>query len=376
MFVKRAYKFRIYNSKKNRKLEQLLGIACSVYNHCIALQKRYYRLFKKNITAFTMSKHLAKLKKLERFHFLTRLNSQTVQDISERVWRSYKSFFSNVKENKRMRPPRFCKRENYKSFTYKQSGYKFDGNTVTLQKKLRIKFCKSREMEGTVKTVTVKRDGLGDWYLYVVCDVEQYEVLPRKGNATGLDFGLEHFLTTDAGERIESPLFFRQMRNKIQKLNRERSRKVGERKGEKKSKGWLKAQRRLKRAYAQLRHCRDDFQWKLAGELCGRYATICIEDLSLKGMQRLWGRKISDLRFADFVKKLEHMAAKCGCRVVKVDRFFASSQKCSVCGMVNPDTKDLRVRRWVCPGCGTAHDRDVNAARNILSEGLRISEAV
>ncbi|MBQ9255755.1 MAG: helix-turn-helix domain-containing protein, partial [Acidaminococcaceae bacterium] len=96
--MKRTYQFRIYNSKKNRKLEQLLGIACSVYNHCIALQKRYYRLFKKNITAFTMSKHLAKLKKMERFHFLTRLNSQTVQDISERVWRSYKSFFSNVKE--------------------------------------------------------------------------------------------------------------------------------------------------------------------------------------------------------------------------------------------------------------------------------------
>ena len=132
MFVKRAYKFRIYNSKKNRKLEQLLGVACSVYNHCIALQKRYFRLFKKNVMAFTLSKHLAKLKKLERFRFWTGLNSQTVQDISERVWRSYKSFFSNVKNNKRMRPPRFCKRENYRSFTYKQTGYKFDGNTVML----------------------------------------------------------------------------------------------------------------------------------------------------------------------------------------------------------------------------------------------------
>ena len=376
MFVKQAYKFRVYNSRKNRKLEELLGIACSVYNHCIALQKRYYRLFRKNITAFTMSKHLAKLKKLERFCFWTGLNSQTLQDISERVWRSYKSFFSNVKKNKRMRPPRFCKRENYKSFTYKQSGYKFDGNTVTLQKKLRIKFCKSREMEGTVKTVTVKRDGLGDWYLYVVCDVEQNEVLLRKGNATGLDFGLEHFLTTDTGEKIEFPLFFRQMRNIIQKLSRERSRKVGERKGEKKSKGWLKAQYRLKQAYARLRYCRDDFQWKLAGMLCGRYATICIEDLNLKGMQRLWGRKVNDLRFADFVKKLGYMAVKCGCRVVEIDRFFASSQKCFVCGMVNPGTKDLRIRQWVCPGCGTVHDRDVNAARNILFEGLRVSEAL
>ena len=376
MFVKRAYKFRIYNSKKNRKLSYLLGIACSVYNHCIALQKRYYRLFRKNITAFTMSRHLAKLKKQERFRFWNNLNSQTVQDISERVYRSYKSFFSNVKNNRRMRPPRFCKKENYKSFTYKQTGYKFDGNTVTLQQKYRIRFCKSREIEGNIKTVTIKRDGLGRWYLYVVCDIGQNEVLPRMGNAAGLDFGLNHFLTTDTGEKIESPQFFRQVRNEIQRLNRKRSRKVGERKGEKRSQGWLKAQYRLKRLYERLRNLRDDFQWKLAQELCGRYATICVEDLNLKGMQRLWGRKISDLRFADFVKKLEYMAVKHGCRVVKVDRYFASSQKCCICGAVNPDTKDLRVRQWVCPCCGAIHDRDVNAARNILREGLRIAEAV
>ncbi len=372
--MKRTYKFKIYNSKRSCKLERLLYIACSVYNHCIALQKRYYRLFCKNITAFTMSRHLAKLKKLPRFAFWNGLNSQTVQDISERVWRSYKSFFGNVKNNKRMRPPRFCKRENYRSFTYKQTGYKFDGNTVMLQQKFRIKFCKSREIEGKIKTVTVKRDALGDWYLYVVCDVEQNEVLPRKGDATGLDFGLKHFLTTDTGKKIESPLFFRQMRDRIQKLNRERSRKVGERKGEKKSKGWLKAQYRLKRAYARLCYCRDDFQWKLAKTLCERYATICIEDLSLKGMQRLWGRKICDLRFGDFVAKLGYMAGKYGCRLVKVDRWFASSQQCSVCGYKNDGTKDLRVRKWTCPACGTEHDRDVNAAINVLNEGLRMLE--
>ena len=372
--MKRTYKFKIYNSKRSRKLERLLYTACSVYNHCIALQKRYYRLFRKNITAFTMSRHLAKLKKLPRFAFWNGLNSQTVQDISERVWRSYKSFFSNVKNNKRMRPPWFCKRENYRSFTYKQTGYKFDGNTVMLQQKFRIKFCKSREIEGKIKTVTVKRDVLGDWYLYVVCDVEQNEVLPRKGNAIGLDFGLKHFLTTDTGEKIESPLFFRQMRNRIQKLNRARSWKTGERKGEKKSRNWLRAARKLRRAYEKLRNLRDDFQWKLAKTLCERYATICIEDLSLKGMQRLWGRKICDLRFGDFVAKLGYMAGKYGCRLVKVGRWFASSQQCSVCGYKNDGTKDLRVRKWTCPACGTEHDRDVNAAINVLNEGLRMLE--
>lgn len=372
--MKRTYKFKIYNSKRNRKLERLLYTACSVYNHCIALQKRYYRLFRKNITAFTMSRHLAKLKKLPRFAFWNGLNSQTVQDISERVWRSYKSFFSNVKNNKRMRPPRFCKRDNYKSFTYKQSGYKIEGNLLTLQQKFRVKFSKSREIEGKIKTVTVKRNSFGDWYLYIVTDIEQNEVLPRQGEAIGLDFGLKHFLTDDTGERIESPLFFRQMRNRIQKLNRARSRKAGERKGEKKSRNWLRAARKLRRAYEKLRNLRDDFQWKLAKTLCERYATICIEDLSLKGMQRLWGRKICDLRFGDFVAKLGYMAGKYGCRLVKVDRWFASSQQCSVCGYKNDGTKDLRVRKWTCPICGTEHDRDVNAAINVLNEGLRLLE--
>ena len=372
--MKRTYKFKIYNSKRSRKLERLLDIACSVYNHCIALQKRYYRLFRKNIMAFTMSRHLAKLKKLPRFAFWNGLNSQTVQDISERVWRSYKSFFSNVKNNKRMRPPRFCKRDNYKSFTYKQSGYKIEGNLLTLQQKFRVKFSKSREIEGKIKTVTLKRNSLGDWYLYIVTDIEQNEVLPRQGEAIGLDFGLKHFLTDDTGERIESPLFFRQMRNRIQKLNRVRSRKVGERKGEKKSRNWLRAARKLRRAYEKLRNLRDDFQWKLAKTLCERYATICIEDLSLKGMQRLWGRKICDLRFGDFVAKLGYMAGKYGCRLVKVDRWFASSQQCSVCGYKNDGTKDLRVRKWTCLACGTEHDRDVNAAINVLNEGLRMLE--
>jgi len=372
--MKRTYKFKIYNSKRSRKLERLLYTACSVYNHCIALQKRYYRLFRKNVSAFTMSRHLAKLKKLPRFAFWKELNSQTVQDISERVWRSYKSFFSNHKTNKRMRPPRFCKRDNYKSFTYKQTGYKIEGNVLTLQQKFRVKFSKSRETEGKIKTVTVKRNSLGDWYLYIVTDREENEVLPRQGEAIGLDFGLKHFLTDDTGERIESPLFFRRMRGRIQKLNRARSRKAGERKGEKKSRNWLRAARKLRRAYEKLRNLRDDFQWKLAKVLCERYATICVEDLSLKGMQRLWGRKVSDLRFGDFVAKLGYMAGKYGCRLVKVDRWYASSQQCSVCGYKNDGTKDLRVRKWACPACGTEHDRDVNAAKNILREGLRMLE--
>ena len=218
----------------------------------------------------------------------------------------------------------------------------------------------------------MKHNHLGDWYMYVVVDTQQNEVLPRVGKTVGLDFGLKCFFVKDDGERIKSPLFFKQMRNVIRKLNKARSRKIGEHKGEKKSKNWLRTNMKLKHAYERLANLRDDFQWKLAHKLCEQYATICIEDLSLKGMAKLWGKKIHDLCFGNFVKKLEYMAYKCGCIVVKVGKWFASSQICSDCGHKYEGVKDLRLRKWVCPNCDEHHDRDVNAAVNIRNEGLRI----
>jgi len=370
--VRRTYKFKLYKSRRLRKLECLLRIACFIYNHCIALQRRYYRLFGKNISRFTLNKHLTRLMKQKRFQFWRELNSQTVQDVSERVCRSYKSFFSNHKKNKKANPPHFRGKDAYASITYKQTGYKFKDNVLTLQKKYRVKFSKSREINGTIKTVTVKRNRLGDWYLVISVEIEQNEVLPRTGETAGLDFGLKYFLTRDDGKRIESPLFFKQMKNEITKLCRSRSHKMGERKGEKKSHNWLKAQYKLQRAYERLRNLRDNFQWEKAHELCSKYAAICIEDLSLKGMAKLWGRKVNDLRFGEFVKKLEYMATKCGCTVIKVGKWFASSQICSDCGYKNEGTKDLRLRKWTCPNCGEVHDRDVNAAMNIRNEGLWI----
>ena len=374
MIVKRTYKYKLYRSKQIRKLEYLLSIACIIYNHCIVLQKRYYKLFKKNISENQLKKFVTKLKKIDRFSYWNQLNSQVIQDIIERIMRSYKSFFSNRRKNKKAKLPHFRKLETYKSITYKQSGYEIIDNVVKLQKSFRIKFCKSREIEGVIKTITFKRNMLDDWYMFVVCDVEVNEVLFRKGETIGLDFGLKHFLTTNMGKRIETPLFFKEMRNKIRKLNKSRSRKQGERKGEVKSKNWLKANYKLQKAYERLVNLRDNKQWELACDLCSKYAVICIEDLELKGMQKLWGRKICDLRFGEFIKKLEYVASKVGTTVIKVGKWFASSQICSSCGYKYEEVRNLRLRKWKCPHCGQEHDRDVNSAKNILAEGLRILE--
>src|SRR5690554_562046 len=159
------------------------------------------------------------------------------------------------------------------------------------------KYHKSRELEGQIKTVTIKRDPLGDIYLYIVCDAELEEIKPRSGKSVGLDFGLTTFLTASDGNDIESPLFFKQGSKQIKKLNRTlSSKKNGSRNRE-------RARLDLARAHKRIANRRKDFHFKLAKAFAESYAAIFIEDLNLKGMQRLWGKKISDLGFSGLDRK-------------------------------------------------------------------------
>jgi putative transposase len=219
-------------------------------------------------------------------------------------------------------------------------------------------------ISGKVKTVTIKRDSLGDIYVYFVTDAKELEVETRTGKRVGFDFGLKKFLKASDGKDIESQLFFARNSKLIANACRNLSRKV---KGSNNSR---KSRLNLARLYKKTYNQRHDFHFKLARLLCLKYETICIEDLNLKGMQRLYGRKISDLAFSEFVAILKYEATKFGVKIVEVDRYFASSQICNCCGYKNSEVKDLKVRRWTCPHCGIEHDRDLNAAINILKNGL------
>ena len=364
----KTYCFKLYNSKRNRKLHKQITAAGLIYNHCIALHKRYYRLFKKGLSANKLKIHLAKIKKSPRFSYIGEIGSQAVQDIAERIDRAYKLFFRNLKHKIKTAPPSFKKVRKYKSFTLKQAGYRFlDDNTLRIGKQ-NYRYFKSREIEGQVKTLTIKRDALGDIYIYVVCDIDQNEVLARTGEMVGFDFGLKTFMTASNGEDIESPLFFKANAKAIAKANKKLSSK------QKGSNNRKKAKLTLVRLHKKVANQRRNFHWQLANYLVGRYADICIEDLNLKGMQKIYGKKISDLGFNEFVKILEYKASCTGSRVIKVNRFYASSQKCSSCGYKNSDTKDLRIRKWTCPNCGAFHDRDRNAAINILLEAEQLGK--
>lgn len=268
----RTYGFKLYRAGRNKKLHRQIDVACNIYNHCIALHRRYYRMFGKSLNVYALQKHLAKLKRTKRFSHWNKLGSQAIQNVTERIDRAYKLFFGNLKRHVRTTPPSFKSRRKYKSFTLKQkAGWKLLPGNVLLLGKQKHKYHRSRDIEGIVKTVTIKRDSLGDLYVYFVCDCGN-EAVNRTltGQSAGFDFGLKMFLTASDGNNVVSPLFFKQNADAVKRTNKKLShKKLG-------SNNRRQARKDLARLHLHVANQRKDWQFKLARRLCETYDTICI----------------------------------------------------------------------------------------------------
>jgi putative transposase len=355
----KTLKFKLYQHKRNRFLKRMINASGVIYNHCIALHKRYYRMWGKHLPGAKLQAHIAKLRK--RKEFWQSVGSQAVQDICQRIEKAYQLFFKHNKKGVRL--PGFKKVKKYKSFTLKQAGYKFlGGNRVKIGNRT-YQFWKSREIEGTVKTLTIKRTPLGELFMVVVVDdVIDLLVKSTTGKIAGFDFGLKTFLTCSDGTEIESPQFLKQSLKIVANASRHHSIKV------KGSANRERARKNLVRKYEDISNQRRDWFWKLAHELTDKFDVLCFETLNLKGMQRLWGRKISDLAFGEFLQIVEWVAKKKKKLVVFIDQWYPSSKTCSHCGQVL-EKLDLSVREWRCPSCQSVNGRDENAAKNIQAVG-------
>ncbi len=354
--IHRTYKYRLYGcDKKDRKLRHKLFVASTIWNHFIALQRRYYRLTRKYISRHDMNKHVLKLRKMKRFSLWQGLHSQACQDVCGRVDDAYQRFFKGLAKGR----PKFRKAEKYSSFTFPQSGYKVDGNRVKIDGTT-YKFVKHRDLNGQIKTLTIKRDTVGRlWLVFSVVEELTIERVST-GKSGGFDFGLKTFLTDDTKRSYDSPQFYTQGMRKTRQLNRQLSRKVPG------SHRYKRAKRTLAKHSRCVADQRRDHHFKLAHELCDEYDILYFEDLNLQGMKALWGRKVSDLGFAQFMSILEWVAFKRGKQVVKIDRFAPTTKVCSGCGQKHHLT--LRDRVLNCD-CGLTIDRDHNAAINILRAG-------
>lgn len=367
----KTYKLKLYHSKKNKKLQHQLWIACKIYNHCIALYKRYWKIFHKSLNKYKLQKHLAKLKKLEKFAYWTDLPSHAIQDITDRIDKGYKLFWGNLKRKKKTAPPKFKSWRKYRSFSYNMVGSSIiKDNTIKVAGR-KYKFFKSREIEGKIKLLTVKRDACGDFYVYLVCEASEVSIEPRLGKSIGFDFGFKGkmLVAPDEENDVRAPEFFKRQQKAIAKANRKLSMK------RLRSNNRHKAQLALARLHRKVANQRNAYHWRLARELCQKYAIICFEDLNLKWMQAGHGKKVGDYGFGEFLNLLKYVASQFGTRIVRIDKFYPSSQLCHECGYQNSEVKNLSVREWDCPSCGHHCDRDRNAARNILSEGLRLLSA-
>jgi len=363
----RTYKFKFYQSKKNKHLHQRINISGLIWNHCIALHRRYYQLTGKSLNQYELMKHITKLKKLPNYSHWNLVDAQAIQDIVQRIDKAYKLFFGNLKRKVRTSPPSFKKVKKYMSFTLKQTGWKLLTSNKILIQGIVYKFFKSRDIGcppgAGIKTVTIKRDSLNNLYLYFVVQEEIDQTnQAMTGNSAGFDFGLKVFLKPSIGEDIESPLYYRQAMAELKLAQQNLARKV------KFSAGWKKARTVVNRIYQTVVNKRRDWFFKLAHELTDKYDQLFFEDLSMKGMQALWGRKVGDLARSEFMGVLGYVASTKGKIVHLIDRFYPSSKTCSCCGHVYKELK-LSEREWVCQSCGVSHDRDRNAALNIHREG-------
>ena len=362
-----SYKFKLYKSKKTTALGHMMREAAFVWNHALALQKRYHSLAVRfgwegtYIDTVRMQKHFAKC--VAR----TRLDAQTVQELLQRQDASFKSFFRHVTR----RPPKFRKAKEFTSFVFKQNGFKLYGNEFIINKiSKRFKFSKSREWEGKVKNVRVFRSR-GEWYILVVTDAEPMQRgKTHTGASAGIDFGLKTFMTFSDGREIEAPQFYKRLLRKVRKWQRLLSRST------KGSNHYWAYRRQLNRVYAELADKRTDWFYQTAHDICRKYEYLFVEDLNISGMARMkhWGRKVNDLGWTSFVNVLEYIASKYGTTVHKLDRWYPSSKLCD-CGYKN-DALTLADREWVCPLCGTVHHRDAHAAQNILRRGIAELESI
>lgn len=371
--VKRAYKYRFYPTPEQADLlNRTFGCVRFVYNKALEERTCAWVTEQRNITYSDTSAMLTAWKKTDDLAFLTEVSSVPLQQTLRHLQGALSKFWS-----KQNRYPRFkSKRTSRASAEFTPSAFRWDGHHLTLAKMrepLNITWSRPLPDQATPTTVTISRDHAGRWHVSLLVEETITPLPPAQADAVGVDMGLESFAVLSTGERISNPRHEARDRERLARAQRSLARKT------KGSQNREKARRKIARIQARITDRRLDHLHKTSTRLIRENQTVIVEDLSVAGMKASGGRRkaglnrgISDAAWAKFRSMVEYKAQWYGRDVVVIDRWFPSSQLCSACG-VSTGRKPLHVRVWSCPHCGVEHDRDVNAARNILAAGLAVS---
>ena len=365
--INRTYKFRLYpNNAQTELLAKHFGCARFVYNYFLNQRKEQYKFTGRSDNYYVEAKSLTELKKQEATAWLKEVNAQALQFAIRSLEAAYTNFFK-----KRAKHPNFKSKHSKNSFTVPQSASIADNRLFIPKFKEGIKCSVHREIKGKIGKVTITKTPSGKYFVSVFTEEEYVTPLKKTNKSIGLDMGLKDLLITSDGETFKNNRYTRKYEHKLAVAQRHLSRK------KKGSKGFENQKLKVAKLHEKIANSRADYLHKCSISLVRRYDTICIEDLNVKGMERNHhlAKSIADASWGSFVTMLTYKAEWNNKKIVKVDRYFPSSQTCNVCGYVNKDIKDLSVREWECPHCHTHHDRDINAAINILRFGLNNTSA-
>lgn len=360
--MRKIFKYRIYPTKKQiHIMNQWLEECRWLYNHLLEERKTSWENDKTSLSLYSQQAKFLSLK--EQRPSLASVHSQVLQNVAVRVDLAFKAFFRRVKAGEKPGYPRFRGKGRYDSFTFPQSGFSLDGNTLRLSKIGNVKVVLHRPIEGSIKTCTIKRSSTGKWYVIFSCEWEP-TFLPENTEAVGIDVGLHSFATLSDGKHIENPKFFRKEEKELAKVQRKLS---------KTKKGTPERKKRRKvvaRVHERIAWRRQDFIHQHSRKIVDRYGVVAVEDLHVNRMvhNHCLAKSISDAAWSGFFQLLAYKAACAGRQFVAVNPAY-TSQDCSTCG--HRQKMPLSERVFKCPCCGMELDRDHNAALNILRLGLQ-----